>query len=88
MYEVDEVGGGSGGSGGCPYESPMYESPIHKRTPRAGSMAVKQAAVRTLKITPNPKKIVEKKGARDDHAGSQVRVIFGLRKSQVKSSQV
>ena len=39
MYEVDEVGGGSGGSGGCPYESPMYESPIHKRTPRAGSMA-------------------------------------------------
>ena len=26
----------------------MYESPIHKRTPRAGSMAVKQAAVRTL----------------------------------------
>jgi hypothetical protein len=40
MYEVDEVGGGSGGSGGCPYESPMYESPIHKRTPRAGSIAV------------------------------------------------
>jgi hypothetical protein len=36
-YEVDEVGGGSGG---CPYESPMYESPIHKRTPRAGSIAV------------------------------------------------
>jgi hypothetical protein len=41
----------------------MYESPIHKRTPRAGSMAVKQAAVRTLKITPNPKKLVQK-GAR------------------------
>ena len=35
-YEVDEVGGGTG----CPYESPMYESPIHKRTPRAGSIAV------------------------------------------------
>ena len=28
----------------------MYESPIHKRTPRAGSMAVKQAAVRTLSL--------------------------------------
>jgi hypothetical protein len=36
MYEGDELGG----SGGCPYESPMYESPIHKRTPRAGSIAV------------------------------------------------
>ena len=29
----------------------MYESPIHKRTPRAGSMAVKQAAVRTLSLS-------------------------------------
>ena len=35
-YESDELG-----AGGCPYESPMYESPIHKRTPRAGSMLVK-----------------------------------------------